>query len=101
MPIQTAGKPRTVHTTSKKSQKKRSAPKSRKRRISLPRKVSRMVRSSVKKVKRAVSRPSRKVKRAVRKTTGKLSRWNRFQKKHSGKGLTPRQLRNMYRKEYM
>jgi len=76
MPVQTGGKRRKV----------RSRTKSRKR--------------STKKRTRSVSR-RRKTTR--RKSSGrvKLNKWQRFLKKHGGKGHSQRTLRAMYRREYM
>jgi len=76
MPVQTGGKRRKVRRRSK----------SRKR--------------STKKRTRSVSR---KRKTTRRKTSGrvKLNKWQRFLRKHKGRGMTQRQLRTLYRREYM
>ena len=74
MPVQTQGR---------KSSKKRSR--------SVPRKRKTTKNKTVK---------SKTVNKVSRKKPVKLNRWQRFLKKHGGKGHSQRQLRALYRKEY-
>ena len=75
MPVQTGGR---------KSSKKRSRSVSRKRKTTKHKTVKR----------KTVSKVSHK-------KPVKLNRWQRFLKKHGGKGHSQRQLRALYRKEYL
>jgi hypothetical protein len=79
MPVQTGGR---------KSSKKRSRSVSRKRKTTKHKTVKH------KTVKRKT------VSKVSHKKPVKLNRWQRFLKKHGGKGHSQRQLRALYRKEY-
>lgn len=78
MPTQTGGKRRV---------RRRSSTKSRKR--------------STKKRSRSVSRKRKTVRRSTSTGRTKLNKWQRFLKKMKGRGMTQRQLRTEYRRNYM
>ena len=79
MPVQTGGKRKGRRSVSKK----RSSSKKRTRSVPRKRKVTRRKTTKRKSTKKV-----------------KLNKWQRFLKKHGGKGHSQRKLRTMYRREY-